>query len=467
MIANLGPYPEYKESGDSWLGEMPAHWSKCRIKTLLHEVDHRSDDGNGVLLSLTRSRGLISHCDMAEKAPSTRKLTGYKRYEPGQIVMNRMQAWNGMFGAGPIVGLVSPDYAVFKVSNNHESKFVLERLKSPDLIGQFVLESKGIGSGFNRLYTNRFGAIPITIPPIQEQISIVQYIDLATGLIDGVMRNKRKMVKLLNEQKLAIIHQTVTRGLDPTVNFKPSDIPWHDEIPEHWVEKPLKHWARINVHTLGETTNPLYTFQYIDIGTVEAGRLVRKPAQYQFANAPSRARRILTKGDVIVSTVRTYLRAIWFVDHEPTNLIASTGFTVLSPNSDVEPEYLSYIAQDTNFIDRVVANSVGIAYPAISESALSQLKIALPDSKEEQKRLVLHIKSQIQPYVAAISCLECEIDLLHECRTRLIADIVTGKLDVREAAARLPAEAVGSVDEVLDIDGLEDVAEFDEREVET
>lgn len=338
-------------------------------------------------------------------------------------------------------------------------------MKTVASIGWFdAINDKATIAHFTR---DEFGNLGIPIPPLEEQTAIVQYLDLATGLIDGVMRNKRKMVKLLNEQKLAIIHQTVTRGLDPMVNFKPSDIPWLDEIPEHWVEKPLKHWARINVHTLGETTNPLYTFQYIDIGTVEAGRLVRKPAQYQFANAPSRARRILTKGDVIVSTVRTYLRAIWFVDHEPTNLIASTGFTVLSPNSDVEPEYLSYIAQDTNFIDRVVANSVGIAYPAISESALSQLKIALPDSKEEQKRLVLHIKSQIQPYVAAISCLECEIDLLHECRTRLIADIVTGKLDVREATARLPAEAVGSVDEVLDIDGLEDVAEFDEREVET
>lgn len=467
MISNLKPYPEYKESGDSWLGKMPAHWSKCRIKTLLHEVDHRSDDGNGVLLSLTRSRGLIPHCEMTEKAPSARKLTGYKCYEPGQIVMNRMQAWNGAFGAGSIVGLVSPDYAVFKVSNSHEPKFILERLKSPDLIGQFVLESKGIGSGFNRLYTDRFGAISLTIPPIQEQNLIVRFLDWANGRLDKMIRGKRKMVKLLSEYKQAIIHRAVTRGLDPSVPLKPSGIPWLGEIPEHWKVSPLKHLVQINAHTLSETTDPRLEFQYIDIGTVETGRLVRKPVQYCFANAPSRARRILMRGDVIVSTVRTYLKAIWFVESEPVDLIASTGFAVLSPNPDVEPEYLNFIVQDTNFVDRVVANSVGIAYPTIAESVLSQLKIALPDSREEQRLLVSSIKPQIQPCTIAISSLEREIELLREYRTRLTADVVTGKLDVREAAARLPVEATEPIDETFDIDELEDVPEFDEGEAGT
>lgn len=115
MIEGLKPYPEYKESGEPWLGKVPAHWRTPRIKTVLREKDARSLDGSGLLLSLSRNRGLIARSDMTDKIHSAQTLAGYKLYEPGEIVMNRMQAWSGMFGAGNKPGLVSPDYAVFKL----------------------------------------------------------------------------------------------------------------------------------------------------------------------------------------------------------------------------------------------------------------------------------------------------------------------------------------------------------------
>jgi type I restriction enzyme S subunit len=234
MIADLKPYPEYKESGVAWLGEVPGHWPVRRIKTVLRETDCRSVDGLGTLLSLTRVRGLIPHKDMTDKMHSAKTLVGYKRYCPEQLVMNRMQAWSGMFGAGAINGLVSPDYAVFDVLGGHAIKLVLERLKTPDLVAQFALESKGIGSGFNRLYSDRFGTIPISLPPPDEQAAIVRFLDYATQRFEMAIRAKRKVIGLLNEQKQAIIHRAVTRGLDPNVHLKPSGIPWLGEIPAHW-----------------------------------------------------------------------------------------------------------------------------------------------------------------------------------------------------------------------------------------
>lgn len=100
MIADLKPYPEYKESGQEWLGQVPKHWTMRRLKTVLREKDARSLDGSGLLLSLSRIRGLIARSDMTEKIHSAPTLAGYKLYSPGEIVMNRMQAWSGMFGAG-------------------------------------------------------------------------------------------------------------------------------------------------------------------------------------------------------------------------------------------------------------------------------------------------------------------------------------------------------------------------------
>lgn len=244
MMADLQPYPKYKESGVHWLGRVPENWSVARIKTVLRETDCRSVDGSGTLLSLTRVRGLIPHKEMTDKIHSAKTLAGYKRYRSGQLVMNRMQAWSGMFGAGAIDGLVSPDYAVFEILGGHKIKLILERLKTPDLVGQFALESKGIGSGFNRLYTDRFGPIPISLPPPDEQAAIVRFLDWANGRLERAIRAKRKVIALLNEQKQAIIHRAVTRGLDPNVPLKPSGIPWLGDIPAHWEVSRVKNEFR-------------------------------------------------------------------------------------------------------------------------------------------------------------------------------------------------------------------------------
>ena len=148
---------------------------------------------------------------MTDKVHGAQTLEGYKLYSPGQIVMNRMQAWSGMFGAGPVSGLVSPDYAVFNVIGPDLVDLLLARIKAPDLVGQFALASKGIGSGFNRLYSDKFGAIATSLPPTEEQVLIVRYLDHIDHRIRRYIRAKQKLIALLNERKQAIIQHAVTR----------------------------------------------------------------------------------------------------------------------------------------------------------------------------------------------------------------------------------------------------------------
>lgn len=234
VIADLKPYANYKYSGVSWLGQVPAHWTVCRIKSILQELDHRTLDGKGTLLSLTRARGLIPHASRTDKAHSARTLVGYKNYRPGEIVMNRMQAWSGMFGSGTMAGLVSPDYAVFKVMGDNMTSLILGRLKAPDLVARFAIELTGIGTGFNRLYTDQFGAIPLTVPPLLEQAAIMRFLNWANGRLEQAIRAKRKVIALLTEQKQAITHRAITRGLDPGIPVKASGVHWIGEVPQHW-----------------------------------------------------------------------------------------------------------------------------------------------------------------------------------------------------------------------------------------
>jgi len=214
VTRGLDPSVPLKPSGVPWLGDIPKHWEVRPIKTLLRETDRRSLDGADTLLSLTRNRGLIPHSEMTEKMHSANTLVGYKQYKPGQIVMNRMQAWSGMFGSGAVFGLVSPDYAVFDILGGHDVKFVLARHKAKDLVGQFAIASKGIGSGFNRLYTDRFGPIRITIPPIDEQYSIVAYIDRETNGLNSAISRFEREIELLREYRTRLVADVVTGKLD-------------------------------------------------------------------------------------------------------------------------------------------------------------------------------------------------------------------------------------------------------------
>ena len=283
-----------------------------------------------------------------------------------------------------------------------------------------------------RLYFDQFGQIPIPVPPRREQDQIVAYLRAQDAHIARFIKTKRDLIKLLTEQKLRIIDHAISRGLDTAVALKASGIEWLGEVPEHWEVKPLKRWVRLNARTLGQKTNPDFEFRYVDIGSVQTGRLVKELERIRFEAAPSRARRVLRRGDTIISTVRTYLKAIWYVGEDADDLIASTGFAVLTPGTNVEPEYLGYVIQSSAFVNRVAANSIGIAYPAIAETVLGRFPVALPPTVDEQQAIVAHIKTESAPLDDAIARTEEEIKLIREYRDRLIADVVTGQVDVRD-----------------------------------
>ena len=219
------------------------------------------------------------------------------------------------------------------------------------------------------------------------------------------------------------------QDLKPYPVMKDSGVQWLGKVPAHWEIKPLKRWVSINQSAIPETTDPGYEFQYLDIGAVGTGFLLKKPEHMRFGDAPSRARRILKKGDTIISTVRTYLKAALYIANDVSDLIASTGFAVLTPLSEVEPKFLSLTIQSNNFIEQVTAYSVGTAYPAIAESVLSTFHVALPPTKEEQKaivRFVSHSDRSIWTYIRAKRRL---IELLNEEMEVIVQKTVTRGLN--------------------------------------
>ena len=210
--------------------------------------------------------------------------------------------------------------------------------------------------------------------------------------------------------------------------YAPAEETRNHAIPKQWNVSKLKHYLRVNESTLPETTDPDYEFRYIEIGAVESGDLSEPPRRVRFGAAPSRARRIVKKGDTIVSTVRTYLKAVWHADNPGDDLICSTGFAVLTPKPGIIPKFANYVALSAPFTDQVTAESVGIAYPAIAEKKLGDLAIMIPPPEEQAAivRFLDHADEQIGRYIAGKERL---IALLEEERQALVHQAVTRGLD--------------------------------------
>ena len=456
MIADLGPYAEYKDSGVPWLGDVPAHWDIRRIKTVLREATSRTPDGQGTLLALTRSRGLIPRSDSTARVASASTLVGYKHYKPTQIVMNRMQAWSGMFGLAAISGLVSPDYAVFDVVQPQSPSFMLLRIKTPDLVGQFAIASRGIGSGFNRLYTDKLGAVWLALPPPDEQAAIVRFLDWATRRVDRAIRAKRRLVALLTEQKQAIIHRAVTQGLDPSVPMKASGIPWLGEIPAHWEVRRIGAFARVGNGSTPARSNPSYWrgghYPWLNSSQVHRG-VIGSADQFVTTRALAECHLPrLSYGAVLIAiTGQGKTRgtaAILAMDATINQHIAY----IIPSGSIVSSAYLQSYLQASYVALRAMSEDAGSTKGAITCRDLKSFGIAVPPMSQ-QAAIVAHLDDATAGINSTIERTQRQIGLLREYRARLVADVVTGKLDVRAFAETLPDEAPDDIEAVeADVD---------------
>jgi type I restriction enzyme S subunit len=424
-------YPAYRDSRLPWLADVPEHWDVRRNGRLFAQRNETGFDELPILEVSLRTGVRVRDFENGSRKQQMTDRSKYKRAAKGDIAYNMMRMWQGAVGVAPEDGLISPAYVVARPFPEVEPRYYAYLFRTKAYMREVNKFSRGIVSDRNRLYWDDFKQMPSPFPPTEEQARIADFLDLHGRHTARLIRNKRRLIALLNEQKQGIINRAVTRGLDPAAPMKPTGIDWMPEVPAHWEVKPLKHWLREPAKKLGEDTPPDYEFDYIDIGCVGTGFLTAKPERMRFKGAPSRARQIVGRGDTIISTVRTYLKAVYFIGDEWPDLIASTGFAVLRPVQAVNPRLLGYILQSSSFIERVTKHSIGVSYPAISETRLGTLHIVVPPDQDEQQEILAHIQRETRSLDEAMDEAQKEIILIQEYRQRLIADVVTGKLDVR------------------------------------
>jgi len=463
MPGKLKPYPGYSSCNLPWIKEIPSEWNLLKAKNVFDPIDIRSETGQEELLSVSEKHGVTPRKNVNVTMFKAESYEGYKMCWPGDLVINSLWAWMQGLGFSRHHGIISSAYGVYRLKSGLSSdfKFFDYLLKSNAYLWELRVNSKGIWRSRYQLTDESFFSIPIIIPPEKDRKQIICYLDWKTSQINRFIKAKKRLIELLKEQKQVIINDAVTGKIDvrtgkPYPKYKDSRVEWLGKVPEEWIVYPLKSISKSNLETLTEKTDPSFTFKYIEINNVKAGYLIGEPDTYMFKDAPSRARRKIHNGDTIISTVRTYLRSVYFFEKLSDNeVIVSTGFSVLTPMSQIMPKYLGYLIQSDLFINRVIQNSVGVSYPAIADSKLACIKIAIP-SINEQNEIIKHIENKSKSIDFSIDLFMKEISLLVDYRTRLISDVVTGKVDVRNININAK-DASDAMDE-----GVEEEAEINE-----
>lgn len=467
MIDDLKPYPAMKDSGVPWCPQVPDHWELKPNRAYLRQrkvlVGERHPEYT--LLSLTK-RGVIVRDVTENKGKFSADMGTSQEVRKGDLVMCLFDVPETprTVGLSNHCGMITGAYTVFEVSDQASASWL-------ELFYIAMDDQKALSplySGLrNTIPKPRFLGANTPIPPPAEQSAIVRFLDHADRKIRRYIHAKQKLIKLLEEQKQAIIHRAVTRGLDPDVRLKPSGVEWLGDVPEHWEVVPVG--AISMLLQTGPFGSQLHQSDYISGGIpvinpshMVDGRIKNDPDVGISAEKAAMLSRHAIKADDILIARRGDLGRCALASSREEGWICGTGSILLRCRKTMlMPNFFQIVFSSRGMAQELQLSSIGATMANLNEGVVARQRIPLP-TLEDQALIMGWIAGKARGVEISISSIRNEITLLHEYRTRLIADVVTGKLDVREAAAGLPEEepvADESLSESYDQDDAEDSLE--------
>lgn len=368
-----------------------------------------------------------------------------------------MDAFSGAIGVSDSDGKCTPVYAVCQPKRPLNAHYYAHLVREIARTQYILALTRGIRERSSDFRFETFAGLSLPVPPTEEQDTIDAFLRHALAKANRLIRTKRRLIELLQEQKQAIIHQAVTRGLDADARLKPSGVEWLGEIPEHWSLRRLKFLTAINSGQVDPKHEPYKDYVLIAPNHIESGTgriLAEETAHAQGADS---GKYIVQAGQIIYSKIRPNLRKAAIAR---TDCLCSADMYPMTPRvSELRPEYLLLLLLSKPVTKYVVDCSMRVAMPKVNRETLGDCWLWYP-TIEEQDRILASLPEEFRSLDTAIDRTKREIELIREYRTRLIADVVTGKLDVRGVALPEENEAAG------DIDVAEDDAAPEESEAE-
>ena len=415
----------------AWLGEFPAHWEVLRIKNLFLEMDSRSETGSEELLSISHYTGVTLKRESLENEDdhltNAESLVGYKLVQQGDLVINIMLAWNGSLGISPYNGITSPAYCVYRIKGANNPEYFGYLFSTNLFKAEFRRHSTGIIDSRLRLYSDKFFSIFTVVPPKEEQDEIVQYIKAQEEKINLFIQKKQRFIELLKEQRQTIITNAITKGVDVNKKSKNSGVEWLGDVPDHWKIVRLKF---LGESFIGLTYSPVELVDknegifVLRSSNIQNGKFTTEDNVYVNKEIPEKL--ILKKGDILLCSRNGSAELIGkniLIDEQSAGNTFGAFMTVFRSKLN----YYLYYFFNSNVFKSQTSLFATSTINQLTNSILSNLTIAYPESLDEQKRIIEHIKTETATIDTAIAKAEREIELIREYKEAMIAEAVMGK----------------------------------------
>lgn len=448
MSQYLPSHLQYKPISLIWLENIPNNWRLLRGKQIFKIIDIRSETGEEELLSVSSKFGIVPRKDANVTMFKAQSYIGYKMCWPNDLVVNSIWAWAQGLGVSNHHGIVSSAYGVYRIKETNvvDPKFIHYLVRSSPFQWELQVRSKGIWTSRLQLTDWSFLDTPIPVPPFDEQRAIVKYLDYVDKRVKKYIRAKQKQIKLLEEMKQAIIHQAVTRGLDPTVPLKPSGVDWLSEIPHNWTIRRMKHSVKTSKSgTWGDDPTGFDDIICVRVADFDRDNFIIKEDKLTYRSIPENQRegRLLSCGDLLLEKSgggeNQSVGTVVYYDRNLT-AVCSNFIDKISVENDYDPHFLVYLHSTLYSIKipvRSIKQTTGIQN--LDTHLYFNEKVAFPPLLE-QTSISDFLQRTVKNFENKKNVERVCIKLVKEYQTHLIADVVTGKLDVREAASQLPDE---------------------------
>ena len=452
-------YEKYNVEERLWNTEFPSHWNIVP----LYGIGKTKSECNCIdmqLLSVYLDAGVIPFADKAEKRTNStsKDLSKYQKVEIGNLVLNNQQAWRGSVGVSCYEGIVSPAYIIVELDDTLTRKFANYLFRSKVMVNQYLIRSKGVGSIQRNIYWQGLKRVLLPIPPKEEQEAIVGYLDWQLSKINKLIEVKKKEIKKVTELKKTVVNEAVTRGLNPNVPMKDSGVEWLGDIPAHWTTIKLRQI----LHPFSEKNHPELPLLSV---VREQGVIIRnvedKESNHNFIPDDLSGYKMVKKGQFAMNKMKAWQGSYGISNYtgivSPAYLIFDVDFENL--------EYFHYAIRSKVYVNFFAQASDGIRVGQwdLSINKMKEIPFIVPPV-DEQKAIVEYIPIALAKYDETITKLTEEVDILHELRNKLISDVVTGQIDIRNIEVP-DFEYVEETEDTSDDDELDEDIEANGEEV--
>lgn len=407
--------------------DIPQRWQVLKLRQILRPFSEKNHP-ELQLLSVVREKGVIIRNTESKEENHNYipdDLSSYKRVKVGQFAMNKMKTWQGSYGVSKYDGIVSPAYFVFDIIPGMNLDFFNLAIRSKVYVSYFGRASDGIRVGQWDLSIDRMKEIPFFVPPREEQDQIVRFLDWKVSSINKLINIKRKEIKDVDALKRSLVSHAITHGLSADTPMKYSGVKWLGDIPAHWQIVKLRQI----LHPVSEKNHPELPLLSV---VREQGVILRDvedtESNHNYIPDDLSGYKLVKKGQFAMNKMKAWQGSYGISDYtgivSPAYFIFNVAFENL--------EYFHYAIRSKVYVNFFAQASDGIRVGQwdLQMDKMKEIPFIVPTA-DEQAAIVQHIKRTLQQYDAVIDKLTAEVAVLEEYKTKIIADTVTGKIDVR------------------------------------